>query len=216
MLWLERTLIAIGAALAIWCALVLVEARRTSSMPVPPPTTSRPATNLPGESPLGNASADLHPPRPAIETGGWIARLEAPSIQMSATVLEGTDDATLDRGAGHIEETPFPGEPGNIGIAGHRDTIFRPVRHLHIGDPLVLTTADHVYRYRVSKTSIVNPEDVYVLDPADHPTMTLVTCYPFEFIGHAPRRYIVHADLVVTELRSIQAGRAGTAGGVVR
>ena len=123
---------------------------------------------------------------------------------MSVTVLEGTDDGTLARGAGHIEDTPFPGEPGNIGIAGHRDTIFRPVRNLNIGDPLVLTTADQVYRYRITKTSIVNPEDVYVLDPADHPTMTLVTCYPFEFVGHAPRRFIVHADLVGREPRRTQ------------
>jgi sortase A len=102
---------------------------------------------------------------------------------LSATVLEGTDDATLRRGAGHIEETPFPGEPGNIGIAGHRDTIFRSVRNLRAGDPLVLTTADRVYQYRITKTRIVNPDDVYVLDPTDHPTLTLVTCYPSSSSG---------------------------------
>jgi sortase A len=211
---MERGLIAIGAALAIWCAIVLVEARRTSSVPVPPPQASGPTASLPGELPplLKNVNVNDHTAPQPIETGTWVARLEGPSVQMSATVLEGTDDATLDRGAGHIEETPFPGEPGNIGIAGHRDTIFRPVRNLAIGDPLVLTTADHVYRYRITKTSIVNPEDVHVLDPADHPTLTLVTCYPFEFIGHAPRRFIVHADLVTTEGRSEQAGRAGKAG----
>jgi len=212
--WIERGLLAIGAMLAIWCALVLVEARRTAAMPVPPPGASTPAAKLPGESPADSLSADRSArPRRPVEPGAWVARLEAPSVRMAATVLEGTDDATLDRGAGHIEETPFPGEPGNIGIAGHRDTTFRSVRNLRLGDPLVLTTADRVYRYRITKTSIVNPEDMYVLDPADHPTLTLVTCYPFEFIGHAPRRFIVHADLVEMNVRTAQAGGAGQAGG---
>ena len=94
---------------------------------------------------------------------------------MSTTVLEGSDDATLSRGAGHIEDTPFPGEAGNVGIAGHRDTVFRPLKKIQVGDPLELTTADRVYRYRISKTLIVGPNDVYVLDPTKAPTMTLVS-----------------------------------------
>jgi sortase A len=194
LIWLERSLIAIGCILTLWCAIVIGRMWNYKSMPIPPPT----AATLPGEAPAGTTGTLPHP---TVSTGTWLARLEAPSVQMSATVLEGTDDGTLARGAGHIEETPFPGEPGNVGIAGHRDTIFRPVRNLHAGDPLVLTTADRVYRYRITKTSIVDPEDVYVLDPADHPTLTLVTCYPFEFVGHAPRRFIVHADLVAQETR---------------
>jgi sortase A len=117
-------------------------------------------------------------------------------VRLSATVLEGSDDRTLDRGAGHIEYTPLPGQPGNIGIAGHRDTTFRAVRHLRIGDPLELTTSDRVYRYEITKAFVVEPEDVYVLDPGERPMLTLVTCYPFEFIGHAPQRYIIQADLV--------------------
>jgi sortase A len=133
--------------------------------------------------------------------GAWIARLEAASVALSATVLEGSDDGTLSRAAGHIEDTAFPGERGNIGIAGHRDTVFRPLGRLHAGDALTLTTSDHVFHYRVSRTQIVNPEDVYVLDPTDRPVITLVTCYPFEFIGHAPRRFIVRADLVSDEAR---------------
>jgi sortase A len=114
---------------------------------------------------------------------------------MTTTVLEGSDDATLSHGAGHIEDTPFPGQPGNIGIAGHRDTVFRPLRHIKVGDPLHITTADRTYRYRISKTLIVGPDDVYVLDPTDRSTVTLVTCYPFDFIGHAPKRFIVQAEL---------------------
>ena len=95
---------------------------------------------------------------------------------------------------------------GNVGIAGHRDTIFRPLRHAKAGDPLTLTTSRGVYRYRVSKTLIVDPDDVYVLDPTEQPTVTLVTCYPFEFIGHAPRRFVVQAALVSDEARMAGVG----------
>jgi sortase A len=125
-----------------------------------------------------------------------LGTLAAPALHLSAPVLEGSDDGTLSRGAGHIEDTPFPGEPGNIGIAGHRDTVFRPLKHAKVGDTLELATADRRYRYTITKTLIVGPDDVYVLDPTTSPTLTLVTCYPFEFIGHAPRRFIVQAELI--------------------
>src|SRR5207245_8612974 len=111
------------------------------------------------------------------------------------TVLKGTADGTLILGSGHIEDTPFPGQPGNIGIAGHRDTVFRPLRNVKVGDSLNLATADRTYRYRISKTLIVGPDDVYVLNPTEQPTLTLVTCFPFEFIGHAPKRYVIQATL---------------------
>ena len=150
---------------------------------------------------------------PAPKPGTWLGRLEAPTVQMTTTVLEGSDDGTLSRGAGHIEDTPFPGQPGNIGIAGHRDTVFRPLRAIHVGDPMDLTTGDRVYHYRVKKTTIVDPDDVYVLDPTSEPTVTLVTCYPFDFIGHAPRRFIVQAELVAQEARAERAGEFGRAGG---
>ena len=130
--------------------------------------------------------------------GDWVARFDAPSVQLSATVLEGSSDDVLARAAGHIENTAMPGEAGNVGIAGHRDTTFRALRNLEIGDPLLLTTRDRILDYRISGTRIVNPEDVWVLDPTDHQVLTLVTCYPFTYIGHAPHRYIITADLVGT------------------
>jgi sortase A len=196
--WIEHGLWVIGVALALWCAVVLVNARRTRNMPVPAPSSAR---TLPADAGDNPATA-FRPP----SAGAWVARLEAPRIKLSATVLEGTDDRTLARGAGHIEDTAFPGQPGNVGIAGHRDTTFRPVRRIKVGDPLLVTTPDRVFEYRVTKTFIVGPDDVYVLDPADHSTLTLVTCYPFEFIGHAPKRFIVSADL------ERQEGREGLAG----
>jgi sortase A len=203
--WTERALIASGAGLAIWCAVILVEARFHQTAPIPQPPLTVTQTVLPGDS--GDAKA-APPPVPA--AGTLLGRLEAPSVKLSTVVLEGSDDGTLSRGSGHIEDTPFPGQPGNVGIAGHRDTTFRALRNIHIGDALEFKTADRLYRYRISKTSIVGPDDVYVLDPTPQPALTLVTCYPFEFVGHAPRRFIVRADLIGEET---MAGGAGTAEG---
>jgi sortase A len=213
--WVERALIAGGAGLAIWCAVVLVEARfhQTAKIPAPPLTVTQ--TVLPGDP-----GSTPTPVAPAPAAGTLLGRLEAPSVKLSTVILEGTDDGTLSRGSGHIEDTPVPGQPGNVGIAGHRDTTFRALRNIHVGDPLDYKTADRIYRYRISKTMIVGPDDVYVLDPTAQPALTLVTCYPFEFIGHAPRRFIVRADLIGEEARAEtgagtagQAGTAGTAGG---
>jgi sortase A len=217
--WLERVLLVVGIVLALWCANVIYQAHRTANMAIPPPvqSTSRtasgtqaagtPATGTTGPTAAGalpgdSGSGAKTPVSPSVARGAWLARLDAPTIKMRATVLEGSDDATLARGAGHIEDTAYPGDHGNFGVAGHRDTIFRPLRFIKIGDPLTVTTRDRIYHYRVENTAIVGPDDVYVLDDAGHPTMTLVTCYPFQFIGHAPRRFIVSANLVGTEDRT--------------
>ena len=204
--WLEWTLLTIGVVLGVWCGAALLDAHFVARMPIPDPPKVA-AASIPATTVV------LPPP----STGSWIAKLDAPSVRLSATVLEGSDDATLARGAGHIEDTAFPGEAGNIGIAGHRDTTFRAVPDLRTGDPLELTTGDRIYRYLITKTFIVEPEDVYVLDPGDHPMLTLVTCYPFTFIGHAPHRYIIQAVLVDQAARSTanaadDAGRPGRAG----
>jgi sortase A len=185
---LERALLGIGGGLGLWCGAVLLEAHFVAKMPAPDPSPA--AASVPG------ATATPLP-------GSWVARLDAPSVRLSATVLEGSDDATLARGAGRIEGTAFPGQPGNIGIAGHRDTTFRAVRDLRVGDPLELTTRDRIYRYSITKTFIVEPEDVYVLDPGDRSMLTLVTCYPFTYIGDAPHRYIIQAELVDERPRRI-------------
>lgn len=202
--FVERGLLGVGAALAVWCAVILVQARFTKELPVPEPPLVISQT-LPGDAgavgTAGSTSSTAGRRMPAPAVGSWLARLEAPSVKLSTTVLEGSDDATLARGSGHLEDTPLPGEPGNMGIAGHRDTVFRPLRHARVGDPMDLTTSDRVYHYRISKTLIVKPEDVYVLDPTPRPTLTLITCYPFEFIGHAPKRFIVQAELMDETVR---------------
>jgi sortase A len=201
--WLERALFVMGGVLAVWCVFSVGRAYYYTQMPIPPAPGRAP---LPGDS----AATPLLPPV-VPERRAWIARLEAPSVALSATVLEGSDDGTLARAAGHIEDTAFPGQPGNIGIAGHRDTVFRPLRRLREGDPITLSTSDRVFRYRVSETKIVDPQDVYVLDPTDRPAVTLVTCYPFDFVGHAPRRFIVRADLVGESAR-LTSGEPGGQG----
>jgi sortase A len=131
--------------------------------------------------------------RPA--AGSLVGRIEVPRLEVSAVVFTGSDASTLQRAVGHIPGTPLPGAPGNAGLAGHRDTFFRRLRHIEPGDEVLVTTIDGVYRYRVDETRIVEPTDVWVLDPTSGRTLTLITCYPFTFIGSAPQRFIVRASL---------------------
>jgi len=130
-------------------------------------------------------------PRPA--RGMLLAKLQVPRLNMSVVVLEGSDDATLKKGPGHIEETAFPGELGNVGIAGHRDTHFRPLRNIRINDKVIVTTKTSTIEYFIDSVDIIHPTDMEILDPTSGPTLTLVTCYPFEFIGNAPMRFIIRA-----------------------
>jgi sortase A len=130
-------------------------------------------------------------------TSGLLGRMEIPRLGVSVIVAEGTDERTLRRAGGHIAGTSFPGQRGNIGIAGHRDTLFRPLRNIRRNDVITLTTLAGEYRYRVMSTEVVSPSDVTVLEPDGHETLTLVTCYPFYFVGPAPDRFIVHATRVM-------------------
>lgn len=127
-----------------------------------------------------------------------LARLRIPSLAFSAMILEGTDELSLLRGVGHIEGTARPGERGNVGLAGHRDTFFRGLSGIVKGDEVVLTTQEgRDLRYNVVAIDIVEPETVDVLAPTGEPSLTLVTCYPFHFVGPAPKRYVVRATLQV-------------------
>jgi sortase A len=127
---------------------------------------------------------------------GLLGRMDIPRLGVSVIVAEGTDERTLRRAGGHIAGTSFPGQRGNIGIAGHRDTLFRPLRNIRQNDVITLTTLAGEYRYRVTSTEIVNPTDVTVLQSDGHEVLTLVTCYPFYFVGPAPDRFIVRAARV--------------------
>jgi sortase A len=120
--------------------------------------------------------------------------LRIASIGLEVPVFEGTDDLTLNRAVGHIEGSTAMGGEGNIGIAGHRDGFFRGLKDIHEADRIDLQTETGNWHYKVDRIVIVAPEDVSVLDPQGRPTLTLVTCYPFYFVGSAPWRYIVQAS----------------------
>ena len=125
-----------------------------------------------------------------------IGRIEVRRLGLSAMVVEGTTTSALRHAAGHISGTGMPGVPGNVGIAAHRDTFFRPLRNVREDDIVTLTTGRAEYRYRVVSTKVVEPDDVSVLNPAADESLTLVTCYPFFFVGSAPERFIVRAERI--------------------
>jgi sortase A len=137
-----------------------------------------------------------HNPLPAMAVG-LIGRIDIPRLGVSVIVIEGTGGKTLRRAVGHIPGTALPGEPGNIGISGHRDTFFRPLRNIQTDDVITIATALGEYRYRVVSTRIVSPDNVTVLEPGGAEILTLVTCYPFYYVGSAPSRFIVRAVRVI-------------------
>jgi len=125
-----------------------------------------------------------------------LAILRIAGIDLEVAVLAGTSELVLNRGVGHIEGTARPGEEGNIGIAGHRDGYFRGLKDIAEGDEIVVETLDGRQTYAITELLIVDPPDVWVLEPTEVPSLTLVTCYPFYFVGSAPQRFIVRAERV--------------------
>ena len=148
---------------------------------------------------IGRSSASTPAPLVADQvtrTGSPLGLLEIPSIGFSAVVLEGVDAPTLQRAVGHVPGTALPAQPGNVAIAGHRDTFFRPLRNIQKHDEITLTTRRQSYRYRVAWTEVVGPDDTHVLESLPQSTLTLITCYPFYSVGAAPKRFVVRADRI--------------------
>jgi sortase A len=132
----------------------------------------------------------------ATNKSGLIGRVAIPRLGLTTIVIEGSDRAALRRAAGHVPGTPLPGQAGNTAITGHRDTFCRPLRNIQRDDLIRFETPQGEYLYRVVSLSIVGPEDLRVLDSDGGETLTLITCYPFYFVGGAPRRFIVRAARV--------------------
>lgn len=143
----------------------------------------------------GGLTAIPHSPTPRL--GEAIAKLTIPRLATGLYVVEGDGSRQLRRGPGHLSGTAMPGDAGNCIIAGHRDTHFRVLKDIRKGDEIVLQTRDGEYTYRVRTTQIVSPRDTQPLRPTTDAELHLVTCYPFYYVGSAPKRFIVDATLEV-------------------
>ena len=199
LIWMSYLLGIIGGALIGWCLAILADgwlaqrqAREELMNSAPPATehSTKPRPEL--KDPSGAAP----------HAGTPLAELSIPRLGLSVMVLEGSDEHTLRKGIGHIEETPLPGESGNVAIAGHRDSYFRPLRNIQVGDDITLDMPGERVHYRVSSYRIVNSSEVSVIAPTNDPVLTLVTCYPFWFVGSAPDRFVVRASFVKNEPRT--------------
>jgi sortase A len=178
-----------GVACLGWCALVAIGVWKYQSRPIPAAAPARAITVPPTDD---NAHAAPSLPS-ALPVGEPIGRIEVPRLHLSAAVANGDDDGTLRVAIGHLPDTPFPWEDGNSALAGHRDTFFRELRHIRVNDDMRVATPYGDFTYHVTRTLIVTPDDLSVLAPTNEPTLTLVTCYPFSYVGHAPKRFIVEA-----------------------
>jgi sortase A len=194
--WSQVALFAGAAMMLGYCAFVLVDTRvfqdRESG------NLQRLLDEQRAQSSALRQAKLLRPPEipTADAMNGLIGRIEIARLGLSVMVAEGDDGKILRRAAGHVPGTALPGQPGNVGITGHRDTFFRPLRNIQMGDVITLTTLQGAYRYRVVSTKIVSPNDVSVLDSTGGEILTLVTCHPFYFVGAAPNRFIVRAERV--------------------
>lgn len=183
--WVGNLLVLSGAAALTWCAISIVRThlyQAQTSASLDREVLLRPAKVMVSSAP---------------REGALLGRIEIPRVGVSSIILEGTDDHTLALSVGHIPGTALPGREGNMALAGHRDTFFRGLQDIRKRDDILLTTSggtQHVYE--VESMRVVAPEDVYVLDDIGRPILTLVTCYPFHYIGAAPKRFIVQAHRV--------------------
>lgn len=226
--WLERCLWVTGLLLLAWVGYVWADgwayqaraeaelertiAEARAGERALPEGYSRTRVELPDELPgddLGDEPAETAAPAPAIGEHDVLGKLEIPRLGLSVMVSEGTSARVLRRGAGHLSNTPLPGGNGNAAIAGHRDRHFRPLREVNPGDDLVFTGIDGTYRYRVAWTEIVEPHEIRVLAPTDEPSITLVTCFPFQYVGNAPKRFIVRAEQVGWDPGDVETASGG-------
>jgi sortase A len=182
---------------------------RPDDRPLSPQAAPGPVTSPSGGAAEPGAGAV---PLRAAPDRSLIGRLVIPRLGVRVMVRQGVDEATLRHAVGHVPETVLPGTPGNVGLAAHRDTFFRPLKHIRQHDRIILETWSGTYEYEVDGLEIVGPRDVQVLAPSSKPVLTLVTCYPFYYVGHAPRRFVVRARLISAE-PLVAANRARPAGG---
>ena len=183
LVWLERLLLVIGVAALGYFLYVNIETRLYQAFE---------NRELDAILAAGPPSMPLSR-RPMPAPGSAIGRIEIPRLGVSSVIRVGVDARTLQLAVGHIPGTALPGDPGNIGLAGHRDTFFRKLRDIRTFDEIRIVTPDGTFTYEVDRTRIVKPQDTWVLKDIAIPAVTLVTCYPFTYVGSAPERFIVRA-----------------------
>ena len=181
--WAGRVLFLVSAVLLGYVALVFVQAEISRS---------KADQYLARQASQNSPRVVSEPARPLAE-GEVLGRIKIPRLGLSAIILEGTESRTLRLGVGHIRGTAIPGRPGNSAIAGHRDIYFRSLQGIHADDEIQLETEGGSTRYLVDWARVVAPEDISVLESSRESALTLVTCYPFYFIGAAPKRFVVRA-----------------------
>lgn len=206
-------IVALGYCVAVWLYAKLYQAREARRFGDGRNGTSKDIRIASRELP----SAPIVP-----EEGGLIGKLEIPRLGVSVMVVEGVESAELNRAVGHIPGTALPSDGGNVGIAGHRDTFFRPLRSIRQDESITLSTLEGVYHYRVLSMKVVPPQDVNVLYPSGRNILTLVTCHPFYYVGSAPNRFIVQAELLSSpriqrfNADSIRASKSPNENGLTR
>lgn len=162
-----------------------------------------PATPIPPAAQEGTLAPAEGRAAPSRGEDVLVGRIEIRRIGFAAMIMKGIDNRTLRNAVGHIPGTVLPGAPGNVGIAGHRETFFRGLKHIRTEDEITLTTLGGSFRYRVDYTLVVEPRETWVLRDAGDATLTLVTCYPFDYVGPAPQRFIVRAHKVAEDARAV-------------
>lgn len=153
-----------------------------------------------------SANAEPHPVETLpIVDGAVIGEIDVPRLMLKAIIVQGDSQRLLRHSVGHLPETPLPGEEGNVALAGHRDGLFRPLRDIRPGDTINLRTPDREFQYEVEWTAVVPPTAVRVIQPTSDPVLTLVTCFPFYYIGAAPERFVVRARQISVAPRAASA-----------
>lgn len=188
----ERALFAIGIIALAWFASGQIYAAREQAALSRELETARQAAQTADEAAPETRTTVAAAP---LAARALVGRIDVPRLKLSALAREGVDVRTLRGSVGHVPGTALPGEPGNAAFAAHRDTFFRPLAGIRKGDTVLVTTPDGVHSYRVFGTRIVAPSEVSVLRSGQASQLTLVTCYPFDYVGSAPQRFIVQAEL---------------------
>jgi sortase A len=194
--WLERALWTAGCCALGYYMFINVDASLTQRQLTRSFEKSKTHVGVTAQTTLDYSTADVHQ-APARSGSRLVGRLGIPKLDVSSVILEGVGPQTLRVALGHVPGTSLPGQPGNVVIAGHRDTFFRPLRKIAIGDEVSVETSARTYYYQVRSFEIVDPRNVNALRFHNKNELTLITCYPFSYIGPAPMRFVVHAEPVL-------------------